>query len=459
MEKSPDVGDGLSGCSNKDKEPKENDPQQTEVPAMDSLAVVKYNEALFDSCRSDIKFALAFVENYYPYIYWCGERWTTGHGLTVLYNSDGTYKNVTQKTQVPTIDESDVYKGRYLNFEVLPSIKKRIKVPIDKNTLVSACVLRYCIGGKAFKDSKFVAYVNAGKSGPELAKTLTRYRVQQGVLKRCYFFAALLNGKIQYSDLLDLRAEGCYSLETYEVVVCKKDENGKYIKRLNKYGSWEYVPEVDKDGFCIWIFKDLDKKLQKAKEPRNSTLSLEKKKHGKKVSVPCQLVKDVVPDYVWQDVTENGKLVKKNTVSIFDDYFAMFDQIRKQYSCDAQNDTSYIAYQNGDYAKALEAGKLALQLANTNKQYGAANFNIGITYSAMGKYDSAVHHLEQSLAYNERPATKDSLAAAQQKLAEQQANAPVKKRGRGIATGFVLGAGIVGGAMYARKKYRAQRHR
>ena len=64
---------GAPACSSMNKEEKESNKQKTEAeatPVSQDTTVSGHNVALFDSCRSDIKFALALCENYYPYIYW-----------------------------------------------------------------------------------------------------------------------------------------------------------------------------------------------------------------------------------------------------------------------------------------------------------------------------------------------------------------------------------------------------
>lgn len=273
------VGTGVSSCSQNENDDGNKKNEQTNQD--------KYgNVALFESLRSKIKFSLAFVENYYPYTYYCGEAWTAGHGLTVLYNADGTYERVTENTPALTLEQSDVYKGRYLTFEVLPDIRDLITVKTDENTLIAACALRYCIGRANFKKSKFLQFLNAGKTGSELAKALTGWRRQDGVPKRLYFFAALMAGAIDYSDLLDLRAEGCYNLTEQDIFVCR---NGN--------------PITDKNNFCEWDFSKIEANLKKAKAPRTSVLKLKKGNKWKKVRVECKLVKDVVPEYIWQEVS------------------------------------------------------------------------------------------------------------------------------------------------------------
>ncbi len=286
---------GVAGCSQKGQDKDDDDKVKTEVGSAKPQEDTYGNVALFESSRSDIKFALAFVENYYPYIYWCGEAWTTGHGLTVLYNANGTYNKVTRNTQVPTLDESDVFKGRYLTREVLPDIKNCVTVSMDENTLLAACALRYCIGSSNFKKSAFLRDLNAGKTGSALAKTLTGWRQQDGVPNRMYFFAALMCGEIDYADLLDLRAEGCYNLKYTDMFVYRKGQ-----------------PKSDKQGFYEWDFSKIKENLQKAKDPRTVCLNLGKKKGH--VKVECKPVKEIVPEYIWQEVNDKvAREKRKNT--------------------------------------------------------------------------------------------------------------------------------------------------
>ncbi|MBR3148039.1 MAG: hypothetical protein IKF41_01680 [Alphaproteobacteria bacterium] len=288
---------GVRGCSPKQDNNDDASKAKTELPAPEPKNDKFGNIALFESLRSDIKFALAFVENYYPYVYWCGEAWTTAYGLTVLYAPNGTCKKVTENTNVPTIKQSDIYKGRYLTNEILPDIKNRVTVPMNENTLIAACALRYCIGHKNFIKSDFLKYLNAGKSCDALAKTLTGWRQQKGVINRMYFFAALMTGKIDYSDLLDLRAEGCYNLTYKDMVVY---QNGK--------------PKKDKDDFYEWDFSKVRENLKKAKQPRTVCLNLGKKKGN--VKVACKPVKDIVPEYIWQEVNAKSVPAKPETAKV-----------------------------------------------------------------------------------------------------------------------------------------------
>lgn len=294
------VGGMMTALLHRDHQPSDEGddqaPPKKEIAPTKTPATDPYNNvALFNASRSHIKFALTFVENYYEYVYFCGKAWTTGSGLTILYNADGTSRKVTPKTKVPNISESDVFVGRYLTFETLSDIQKYVTVPMDQNTLLAVCVFRYCVGSKGFRKSLFLKKLNAGKTGAELAKTLTRWRQDKGVLKRCYFFAALLENKITFDDLLPLRTEGCYNLDLQDIVVHYK---GK--------------PKIDKNDFYEWDYSKLQKNLKKAKNHRATTLNLG---NGKKVTVKCKLVKETVPDYIWQDVTNsaNPQFFKEDT--------------------------------------------------------------------------------------------------------------------------------------------------
>ncbi len=405
-------GVALTGCSDRTEDDAQQ-PQTEQQTTKDPYG----NVALFEASRSKIKFALAFVENYYPYIYWCGEAWTTGHGLTILYNADGSSQKVTQATPIPTLEQSDVYKGRYLTYEILPDIKSCIKVPMDENTMIAACVLRYCLGHSNFAKSSFVKQLNAGKKGAELAKTLTGWRQQAGVINRCYFFAALMAGKIQYSDLLDLRAEGCYNLILQDMLVYK---NGS--------------PKKDSNGFCTWDFSKIQANLQKAKNPRTVSLNLGRKKGH--VRVACKKVNEIVPNYIWQEVS-NGRAQPVVVAEELDNATVSFADAWTTYSCNELNDVSYTSYLKQDYETALEAGKAALKVAQTNKQRGAATYNIGITYLAMEKYEKAVHYLRLSLAENKTKAAEDALQQAIQKRNQRRTN-------YGIGVGLGLGLGALG---------------
>ncbi len=155
------------------------------------------------------------------------------------------------------------------------------------------------------------------------------------------------------------------------------------------------------------------------------------------VDVSCKMVQDTVPDYIWQEVSHGAKKQKSDATIVITD-------------ANAQNDISYIAFLSQDYGTALDAGKKALKLAETNKQRGAACYNIGITYLAKGLYGNAIKNLEQSVTYNKTNAAESALNDARQKQSSS------RRKTAGYAAGIcALGAS----AVYARRKYNMQRQR
>lgn len=427
---------GLAACSSP-KDDGQDEKQPTTGVAMQNPDPYG-NIALFEASRSKIKFALVFCENYFPYIYNDNAghgTWTTGHGLTKLYNADGTFRKVKRGMTPPTLDESDVYKGRYLTYDILEGrnadgtksglgLKDIIKVPMDENTLIAACVLRYCIGDVAFADSRFVKQLNAGKKGAELAKYLTRYCLYEGVPKRCYFFAALMAGHIQFSDLLDLRAEGCYNLTWPDIFVYK---NGQ--------------PKKDSTGCREWDYSKIHTNLAKAKKPRASVLWLHAGKGGTK-KVECDFVKNIVPDYIWNEVS-NGRA---RTVEIPQNAVA-FDDAEKIYTCAQLNDSSYIAYNHGDYETSLRAAKAAYELAQSDKEIGASTYNIGMAHLAKKNYERAVRYLNMSNSVNPTKAAQTALGDVK----------PKRNARRGwCGAGIIMGLGALGWGI---KKHFNGKHR
>lgn len=436
---------GAPSCSSRDSESDDSEDAQTELVIPRSNETIReYNNELFNKTRSKIKFSLAFVENYYPHIYTDGKVWTTGHGLTVLYQRDGTSLSVTKNTPVPSLDESDVFKGRYLTREILSDVKDLIKVPLDENTLLATCAFRYCVGHNGFKKSEFLRQLNSGKKGADLAKYLTGFRQQHGVINRMYFFAALMAGQITYTDLLDLRAEGCYNLTDKDMLVY----SGNTLKK-------------DSNGFYEWDFSKIMDNLKKAKQARTVYLRVWDNTIGKvkTVSHNCKLVKEIVPDYIWKEVSDS-KSVSSEVNESKDTEKQRIKRVKadkaernakKSKNADVQNDISYLAYQECDYEEALKAGKRALKHSVSNKQYGASYYNVGVVYSAMGKHNKAVKNLELSLSFNETKEAREALNIAKHKQKNRRNKMLLYG---GISAGAIAASAV--GVVAIRRKYLLQ---
>ena len=274
----------------------------------------------------------------------------------------------------------------------------------------------------------FGAAVNGGdvKDWANALGGFTPKREGGGIKWRRWLEGQIAMGNITPADLLDLPMK---SMSDFWDCI-GKDKSVLFTKQ--KDGSWRVNPEGLK-RFKQWCKNPVDKNGNKI---NRKTLR--------------QVLNSIDPNLVLQ--VQNGTYSPKPN----DTYVVKFDEQEIVHTCREQNDTSYLAYKRGDYETALRAGKEALKLASDSLEYGASNYNIGIAYVAKGKYAKAVHYLEQSLAYNDRPVTRDALADAQQKRDEQ------KHHRRDVAKNFALGTAIVGtGVAYGRKRYmmKNQRHR
>ena len=385
------------------------------------------NIALFEANRSKIKYCIAFVENFAPEAYYCGKDWTVGHGLTILYSADGKSSRDVVKGDKITLAESDVYLGRYLTFEVLRDINECVTVSMDENTLLATCVFRYCVGASGFKKSEFLKQLNAGATGKNLAKYFTRFRRDGGVIKRSYFFAVMMAEKITFDDLLDLRAEGCYSLWLSDVCVCKT--KGRTDEKANL--------SIDKDNCAIFKYDNVQKNLERAKITRVSP----------KIGA-CKMVRDIVPLYIQEELYGKNAIAGANTSETVDDKIIAHDAAiekyrlgdtlgarndlveltKSGYDCALlENDIAFISYQIGEYRTAISAGKKALKLAETAQDSSAAFYNIGISYEARGNYWNAVKNLQSAVATSPNNTNKKAL----QRVLDLQSQQ--KKRGFGCS--------------------------
>ena len=84
--------------------------------------------------------------------------------------------------------------------------------------------------------------------------------------------------KLKVSDLLNMRAEGCYSLELYDC--CATQGNGV---------KWE------KDGLATFREDNIAANIVKAKKKRTSKLG------------PCKLVREILPAKVVNTILKNAK--------------------------------------------------------------------------------------------------------------------------------------------------------
>lgn len=260
---------------------KDNIEQKKEIPDKNPL-----NHAqMFSRCHDAIKVSLAFAENFAPNAFKDGVGVPTiGYGCTYYLDENGNGSLQTspvKKGDKITKEEANVQKERYLQFEILKQIQENVKVPMDEATTIATYNFAYVLGSTNFRKSEYLKALNEGKKGAELAKYLTGYRQQKGLLPRFYFMGALLNGKLKTSDLLNLTAEGCYNLSVKDVCYHKGN------KLL-----------LDEEGFASFNYDKLADNLQKACKTRRSKACGNKK---------CPTVNEILPQSVIDGVLQMEK--------------------------------------------------------------------------------------------------------------------------------------------------------
>lgn len=261
-------------------------PKQELLSDKDNVSL--YNQQVFLNNINEMKAVLCFMENFSPKTFLDGKGVPTiGYGCTYLIDEKGKgdrkiYPITSDMTM--TISEANIQKDRYLMFRVLPQIMKDVKVPLSKEEMIASCTFAYVIGPDNFKGSEYLAALNKGIKGAELGRYLLGFAQDQGVVKRNLFANYILTKKLKPIDFLDLRTEGCYTLEMDD---CCFMNNGC----------------VQRDENGLGCFKDdrLEEHIQTAK----------KKRYSKHIG-PCKLVHEVLSKEVVDIVKKHAQSKKIN---------------------------------------------------------------------------------------------------------------------------------------------------
>lgn len=242
------------------------------------------NVKTFNKVRDEIKVMLAFVENFSSTAFPDGEGvMTIGYGCTYTIDENGVGNRKISpitKDMTMSMEEALVQKDRYLDYRILPQIKNLIKVPMDEETTILTTAFSYVIGPSGFKKSDYLKALNDGVKGEELFRHTTGWRKQQGLLKRNYFGYLRATNAISTADILDLPAEGCYSLEVKDC--CPVNKKGAIKK--------------DKEGLS-WFKSDstsIANNIKLASKPRVS------KQLG-----PCKKVREILPPELVKQIEKN----------------------------------------------------------------------------------------------------------------------------------------------------------
>ena len=456
----------MSACASKDKEPKEDEKQTTEFKKQFCLTYGDFKECM-QALTPRVMLETILVEGVEfdeqglckPYPDSKGV-WTIGFGLTVL---DG--KPVTKNTRHITIQEAweksvEFYENKETYFFMWCYDVGMDGLDIDtkEKALCLASVI-YNSGSKLMekpKDNKYHCPRNAelrelykqygcDVTADQVKELFAKYPIKyprsfgsavnggttedwanalggftpnaegNGMKWRRWLEGQIAMGNISSKDLLDLPMR---SMSDFWYCIGAKKS---VLFTKQKDGTWKVNPEGLKK-FKEWAKNPVDKKGNKInRQTLRQVLN----------TIDTALTYQVQGDVFVK--SQNAT----NTINFAD------------VSPDMLNDSSFVAYKKGDYIHALKAGESALKYATTDKQKGAACYNVGITYLAFGNYGNAVKYLEQSVAYYEEIGLSKGVDLAKEKLAEAK-----QKRGQNRRkTAFVIGAGIVAGGLLGRKRF------
>lgn len=232
-----------------------------------------------------------------------------------------------------------------------------------------------------------------------------------GIYWRRWLEGQIAMGNVTYKDLLDLPMLSMY--EFWCIIGGQKDALFETVNGTAK---------VNPDG------------LKKFKEWSKNPVTKEGNKNHRQTL--RQVLNSIDPELVSKVENCTFTPVTKKEIS----YCIIEDDA---YACEQKNDVSYFAYKNSDYELALKAGKSALKSAQSNKQFGAAYYNIGMAHMAMHNYARAKKCFEQSLAYNKTNAAQKQLEIVQQSQKERRS-----KTGK-----YALGVLAAGALAYGGRKY------
>ncbi len=225
------------------------------------------------------------LEGYAEQAYKDGVGQETIGGGTTFYLDDEGNEIPVQMGEKTTPGEAMQQDWRFIEIKLLKHLGDKLGRTCSDGDLLACVGFGFCIGERALGNSEFYKSVQNGRPLAEKSRRLTGFRQQKGVLKRAYILDACLRGICSAEGLLNmpiykLADKGylnCapYRLDLHEIMPCKVDEHGRYIK--DRAGN--DVPVVASDGFCSYynnfreiygkMLDDADKSFEKVKMVRD----------------------------------------------------------------------------------------------------------------------------------------------------------------------------------------------
>ena len=233
--------------------------QLAENTEQKALSVAEHNLNVFNAAFNDMICVIPFVEDYRRACYNDGYGVPTiGFGTTIYLDKNGKKTGHVRYGDKTTPAKATEQVERYLKSVVKPLFQKQVHVKMDNKTATTTAMICYLLGETKFKKSGFFQALNEGKTGAELSKELTIYRMQKGVICRNYVAALICEGIISPSDLLDLPIASCYSLNREDALV--HNEHNQLQKEANNLARFKTSKE------------DVQKNLEKMRKNRNKPL-------------------------------------------------------------------------------------------------------------------------------------------------------------------------------------------
>ena len=193
---------------------------------------------------------------------------TVGIGMTLLYDEFGKVDKVNMNNSLTPLN-AVIQKWRYIEAELMPDISSKINRKCSDEELMCIIGMGFCVGKNTLKRSKFWESFKKGESLESLRRKLTRFRVQEGVIKRAYLLANVLEGNWDANDLKDLPVyrykDGYLNCAVYTKEL---DEYLKCDVEIKK-GKKSYKPLVERDGCCSFYMSKNKEILEDLKTPLN----------------------------------------------------------------------------------------------------------------------------------------------------------------------------------------------
>lgn len=277
------------------------------------------NFANIHQLKPEISAVLFAVEGFADKVFDDGEgNLTYGVGSTFVINEDGSTSSLKEGDTI-SLEMAMVQKWRYIDKYMASIFTENLGREASCEELMAGIGAGFCWGPKGFKKSSFFKSLKDSEDVLTQTNKISGFRKQKGLLKRGYLLACCLSGEWSPKDLLDLPIyyiEGkgylkcsIYNLELHDILPCRKDENGNYLKDENGND----VPKIKQDGFCYDFY------LDRAQIIKNRLIQ-----EAKTSNKPYVTVRDLMP----KEMTEalDNKYSKDNKKS----FIAFFSKLLNQ---------------------------------------------------------------------------------------------------------------------------------